>query len=224
MLHIGQSYPYARPLFADRPQAGERLREFMAGLATTDPIVLGIPRGGLPVGFPLADRLRAPLDVIVLRKLPFPDSPEAGFGAIAPDGSVVLNDELVALGGLSEQTIKSVARQVLKEVHRRVRAYRGGRPFPSLQGRDVILVDDGLATGYTMLAAIDMARKAGAGRVIVGVPVSPADSADKVNHKADEVYCLAAQGSGPFAVASFYRSFPDMSDDEVRQWLSRPTN
>lgn len=223
MLHVGHKFPYARPLFADRAEAGERLRDFVSVLKPKEPIVLAIPRGGLPIGCPIAQRLGAPLDVIAPRKLPLPDSPEAGFGAIAPDGTIILNESLAAQARLSEETIRAIAQEVLDEVRRRVRLYRGDRPFPSLADRDVILVDDGLATGYTMLAAIDLARKAAARRVLVAVPVSPMSSLHRVNRKADEVYCLAAQEKGGFAVASFYRSFPDMLDDEVKLWLSRVT-
>lgn len=224
MLHIRETLPYARPIFPDRPEAGQELARFVDGAGAADPIVLGIPRGGLPVGFPLACELIAPLDVLVLRKLPIPDSPEAGFGAITPDGTIILNEPLVRQAGLTEATIRRVAESVLREVQRRQEAYRGSRPFPSLKCRDVFLLDDGLATGYTMLAAIQMVRKAGARRIIVAVPASPLDSARRVEQSTDELYVLVAQQHGPFAVASFYERFPDLSNQEVREWISRPTN
>lgn len=205
-------------LFDHREEAGQRLSESYQG-PREDVVVLGIARGGLPVGYPLAVSVGGRLDVIVVRKLPIPHNPEAGFGAIAPDGSLVLNDEMLRSLRLSEPQIGDIAAGVLREVRRREAAYRGGRPFPELEGKNVVITDDGLATGYTMIAAIRMARRMGAGKVIAAVPVSPADTADRIRPLADHLHCLYLDTRYPFAVASFYRDFHDMSDEEVLRYL-----
>ena len=205
-------------LFKDRDEAGQRLAESYQG-PRHDVVVLGIPRGGLPVGYPLAQSVGGVLDVIVVRKLPIPYNPEAGFGAIAPDGSIVINEEMMRSLRLPEEQVREIAAQVLVEVRRRESAYRGDRPFPDLKGKNVVLTDDGLATGITMIAAIKMARKLGAEQVIVAVPVSPVDTADRIRPLADHFHCLYFSSHYPYAVASFYRDFHDMSDAEVLRYL-----
>jgi putative phosphoribosyl transferase len=173
----------------------------------------------LPIGYPLAQSVGGRLDVIVVRKLPIPHNPEAGFGAIAPDGSLVINEEMMRSLRLPEKQIADIASDVLKEVKRREAAYRGERPFPELNGKNVVLTDDGLATGYTMIAAIKMARKLGAAQVAVAVPVSPADTADRIKPLVDYFHCLYFSTHYPFAVASFYSDFHDMTDEEVLKYL-----
>ncbi len=207
-------------MFKDRRDAGRRLAGRLS-LYRHNAVVLAIPRGGVPVGYEVARALGVPLDVIVPRKLPIPSDPEAGFGAVAPDGTVVLNEHLLAYLGLSVEDIEKIVGEVLTEVRRRVREYRGDRPYPSLKNKNVIVVDDGLASGYTMIAAVRAIKKERPGRVIVAVPCSPRTSVDRLEKEADEVACLAVQPSGPFAVASYYESFPDLSDEEVKGLLSR---
>ncbi len=206
-------------VFSDRREAGRHLAERLLGFRERECIVLGIPRGGVPVGYEISSALECPLDVVVPRKLPVPWSPEAGFGAVMPDGTRVLNRPMVAQLGLSASDIDGIAAEVLREVRRRERAYRGDRPAPELAGRVAMLVDDGLATGYTMLAAIEAARKQGAEEVVAAVPVSPRDSAERVGRAADSSIVLHVSRMLPFAVASFYRSFPDLSDEAVRRLL-----
>jgi len=207
-------------LFEDRREAGRRLAERLL-VYRHNAIVLAIPRGGIPIGYEVARRLGVPLDLIVPRKLPIPSDPEAGFGAVAPDGTVVLNEMLVALLGLSTEEIERIVEEVLREVRRRIREYRGDRPFPDLSGKNVIVVDDGLASGYTMIAAVRAIKKVRPRRVIVAVPCSPRTSVERLEKEADEVVCLAVQPSGPFAVASYYEHFPDLSDEEVKNLLSQ---
>lgn len=207
-------------LFEDREEAGRRLAEAYPGPAD-DPVVLGIARGGIPVGYSLAVALGGTLDVVTARKLPIPWNPEAGFGAVAPDGSVFLNRDMVLRLGLGETEIGEIAQEVLQEVRRREEAYRGKRPFPSLEGREVILTDDGLATGYTMLAAISMARKRRPRLLAVAVPVSPEDTARMIESRVDLFLCLHRSRRYPFAVAEFYRDFRDLTDEEVRDYLER---
>jgi putative phosphoribosyl transferase len=208
-----------RAHYKDRRQAGERLAQHLAEYRGRRTIVLGIPRGGVAVGVPIAEALEAELDVIVLRKIPIPWEPEAGFGAVTAEGDVILNEAMVRRLGLRQDEITRQAERVRAEVERRARAYRGDRPFPELQGRPVIVVDDGLATGYTMIAALRSARVRGAEELICAAPVSPADSLEAVRPYADRVVCPLVTREYPFAVASFYERFPDMSDDEVRELL-----
>ncbi len=206
-------------LYRDRLEAGERLKDIYDG-PRDRVVVLGIPRGGIPVGYPLARSLKGILDVIVVRKLPIPWSPEAGFGAIAPDGSLTLNREMLLHLRLTEEEIRRVAAEVLEEVHRREKIYRGERPFPVLEGKNVIVTDDGLATGFTMIAAINMIRERRPHSITVAVPVSPVDSARRVEPLVDRFICPLVTRHYPFAVASFYQDFHDLTDDEVKGLLS----
>jgi putative phosphoribosyl transferase len=163
----------------------------------------------------LATVLCAPLDPLFARKLPIPASPEMGFGAIAIDGSLVLNDWVVSSFGIGERTIRSVARDVRREVERRAHVYGADGERPDVQGKRVYIVDDGLATGYTAMAGAKMVRANSPSSVTLCVPVSPVDSISTVQPHFDEIHCLIAQESHPFAVASFYRDFHDLSDREV---------
>jgi putative phosphoribosyl transferase len=209
--------------FLDRSDAGHQLARALEKYRGQDVIVLGIPRGGVATAYAIAAALHADLDVIVPRKLPLPFSPEAGFGAIAEDGTIILNEALVSHVGLSAKEIQAIADHVLVEVRRRVREYRGERPPPELEGRVVILVDDGLATGYTMLAAIHSLKKQSAARIVVAVPCSPASTVEEVQPLVDDLVCLVAPDTLSFAVADYYQDFHDMTDDEVKQLLTQWT-
>jgi len=206
-------------LFRNRLEAGKALAEPLMKYAGGDVIVLGIPRGGVSVGYPVAKALDAPLDVIISKKLPVPWSPEVGFGAVTSAGDVILNPDIADRLCLTEEEIKGIAEGVCKEVQRRMRVYRGDKPLPSLRGKTVIITDDGLATGFTMVAAVESARRQGSGRVVAAVPVSPKDAADAVRGCADEVVTLWEKPVSGFAVASFYKDFHDMDDGEVVQLL-----
>lgn len=207
-----------RAAFKDRRDAGKQLAGRLTGV-DRDAIVLAIPRGGVPVGYEVAKRLDAPLDIIVPRKLPIPWNTEAGFGAVTPDGTMVLNDDMVARLGLTAYEIREISEEVLAEVRRRVMEYRGDRPYPDVKGKTVIVVDDGLASGYTMIAAVRSIKNKSPSKVIVAVPVSPADSARRLRKEADEVVCLIEQPYGAFAVASYYREWVDLTDEEVKAYL-----
>jgi len=205
-------------LFRDREDAGRKLAESYRG-PVEDLVVLGIPRGGIPVGYHLARELGGELDVLVARKLPIPHNPEAGFGAVAPDGSLYLNEEMLRHLHLTQEQVRAIASRVLVEVRRRLKAYRGERPFPDLGGKNVVLTDDGLATGYTMIAAVEMVRKADPASVNVAVPVSPENTARRLRPLVDHFHCLHVSDRYPFAVADFYLDFHDLTDDEVLRYL-----
>jgi putative phosphoribosyl transferase len=204
--------------FRDRREAGEKLAERLADFKDQDPLVLAIPRGGVPVGCEISKALRAPFDLIIPRKLPIPYNTEAGFGAVTPDGTVVLNEQLVAQLGLSRAEIDNIVMTVLDEVQRRVKAYRDGPPLDP-KGKTVIITDDGLASGYTMIAAVRDVKKKGPKKVIVAVPCSPRSSVELLKQEAAEVVSLTIQEYGSFAVASYYDEFPDLSDGEVLAML-----
>ena len=207
--------------FNDRHEAGRQLAQRLRDYLGQDGLVLGIPRGGVAVGYEVARALHWPLEAIVPRKLPVPWSPEAGFGAIMPDGTRVLNREMVADLGLSQPQIDHIAEQVLVEVRRRETRYRNGRPEPEVAGRTVIIADDGLASGYTMLAAVRALRQQNPREVVVAVPVSPRHTALEVRRAADRLVVVYISDAVPFAVGMFYDSFHEVPDEEVVVLLER---
>ncbi|WUT00834.1 phosphoribosyltransferase [Streptomyces sp. NBC_00708] len=207
-------------LFADRADAGRRLAEALGPLAQSDPVVLGLPRGGVPVAFRVAQELGAPLDVIVVRKLGVPHHPELGFGAIGEGGVRVISEDIVRRAGVSESEVASVQQAEEVELSRRARAFRGERPRIPLEGRTVVLVDDGIATGATALAACAVARAQGAAHVVLAVPVAPPSAAARLREEADELVCLSAP-SGFSAVGEWYRDFDQTPDEEVVALLTR---
>ncbi|MGO8702636.1 MAG: phosphoribosyltransferase [Candidatus Brocadiia bacterium] len=210
--------------FRDRADAGRALSRAIRLLPGADTVVLAVPRGGVAVAAPLAEALGAPLELMFVRKLPMPHSPEAGFGAVALDGQVVLNEPLVRELDLSPERIESIVQEVLAEVRRRAREYTGRDRPPEVRGKQVCLVDDGLATGFTMIAAARMVKACAPSRMTLCVPVSPHDSLRAVEPYFDDLYCLIEQAHPPFAVASFYEDFHDLTDDEVRAILRQPAN
>jgi putative phosphoribosyl transferase len=209
-------------LFKNRLDAGTKLAEKIH-LAKDDkyPIVLGIPRGGIAIGYPIAAGLHCPLEPITLRKLPLPQNDQMGFGAVTLNKKVMLNKKLIDAGYVSKKEIDTIVDEVYEEVLRRDRLYRGSRPFPDLEGRTVIIVDDGLATGFTMLAAISFARDNHALKITCAVPVAHDNAYNLVSHEVDSIICLHIDRGYSFAVASFYESFPDMEDREVISILKR---
>jgi predicted phosphoribosyltransferase len=204
--------------FDDRRQAGRALARLLdAYRGRSDVIVLGLPRGGVPVAYEVAQALAVPLDVYIVRKLGLPGHEEFAMGAIASGGTVVTNPDVEHL--VSQQVIDVVAAHEGRELERRERLYRGDRPPLDLAGRTVILVDDGLATGSTMRAAARAVRKEGAARVVVAVPVSAAETCAALRAEVDEAVCACTPE--PFrAVGLWYVDFDQTSDDEVRELLT----
>ena len=208
-------------IFRDRIDAGRRLAAELRPYAD-DPgvIVLALPRGGVPVGYEVARELGAPLDVFLVRKLGVPGREELAMGAIASGGVRVVNREVVRELGLTQEDLDEAAAHELEELRRREEAYRDGRPAPDLHGRTVILVDDGLATGSTMRAAVAAVRRLGPSKVVVAVPVGAAETCREFRSIADEVVCVATPDPF-FAVGGWYRDFSQTTDDEVRELLAR---
>jgi len=207
-------------MFKNRLEAGDKLAREIEKL-TNNIVLLAIARGGVPVAYAVAQRLRLPLDVIVARKIPIPWSPEAGFGAVAPDGTVVLNEPLVASLELSPEEIEREVLKVKEEIERRSKEYRGSRPPLRLQAKTAVIVDDGLASGYTMLAAIESAKKHQASKVVVAVPVSPVSSVRLIEPHVDKLICLLCQKRIAFAVADYYEEWEDVTDKEVIEYLRK---
>lgn len=196
---------------------GERLREY-AG--RDDVLVLALPRGGLPVGYGVARSLNAPLDVFVVRKLGVPGHEELAMGAIATGGVRVLNPEVVESLGIPGSVIEQVVEREERELSRRESHYRGHKPPPRIRGQTVILVDDGLATGSTMRAAVQALREREPARTVVGVPVGARSTCEAIEDEADEVVCAATPE--PFhAVGLWYGDFSQTTDEQVREFLER---
>ncbi|MFE1442793.1 phosphoribosyltransferase family protein [Streptomyces sp. NPDC058739] len=206
--------------FENRVDAGLQLADALEGLRGTDVVVLGLPRGGIPVAYQVARCLHAPLDVLVVRKLGVPWQPELAFGAIGEGGVHVLNDDVVAAAGVTPQEQAEVEQRERAELVRRVSAYRAGRPPAPLDGRTVVVVDDGLATGATATAACQVVRGQGAARIVLAVPVAPDRIPARLSEVADEVVCLETP-SGFGSVGAWYRDFEQTDDAEVGALLAR---
>jgi len=204
-------------------QLGEKLERYTAG--PNNPamvLVLGLPRGGVPVAYEVARALHAPLDVFVVRKLGVPGHRELAMGAIASGGLRVLNREVIESLGVSPAAVESVAVREMQELERQQRLYRGHTPLPELAGRTVIVVDDGLATGSTMRAAVGALRQGNPARIMVAVPVAAADTARRLREEADGVVCLSTPPDF-HAVSMWYEDFSQTSDEEVRKLLEAGT-
>jgi putative phosphoribosyl transferase len=206
-------------MFQDRRDAGRQLAQKLKEYADNPSVlVLGLPRGGVPVAFEVAQALHAPLDVFVVRKLGAPGHEELAMGAVASPGVRVLNAEVIRMLRISSAVIDSAAAAEMREVERQQREYRGHAPFLSLAGRTVIVVDDGLATGSTMRAAVQALRQSHPARIVVAVPVAAPDTAERLRKEADEVVCVDTPDMF-YAVGVWYESFAQTSDQEVRSLL-----
>jgi predicted phosphoribosyltransferase len=208
--------------FRDRREAGRLLATKLAVYANRpDVLVLALPRGGVPVAYEVARALGAPLDVFLVRKLGVPGHEELAMGAIASGGVRVLNEQLVRALGIPDRVIAAAAAEEQRELERRERLYRGDRPAPDVRGRTVILVDDGLATGASMLAAVQALRRQGAAHIVVAVPVASPDTCAALRPEVDDIICAATPE--PFhAVGLWYQDFSQTTDDEVRDLLASP--
>ena len=207
--------------FTDRREAGRALATLLAHYANrSDVVVLALPRGGVPVAYEIASALRAPLDVLVVRKIGVPLQHELAMGAVASGGTYTVNRDVIEALGITSADFLATMQKEFEESRRREALYRQGRPSPSLAGKIAILVDDGLATGSSMRAAIDAVRAQGPAKVVVAVPVGPVEGCDELRLLADEVVC--AYMPQPFiAVGAHYRDFGQLSDLEVGELLKK---
>jgi len=206
-------------MFIDRKDAGLKLAEALKTYKDANALVLAIPRGGVEVGYEVAKALHADFSLLICRKLPFPDDPESGFGAMAEDGSVYIN-EMAALS-IPEDERKRIADDQAEEIKRRIATLRAGKPLPPIKGRTVILTDDGIAMGSTMHVAVKLCRKQGAEKIIVAVPVAGEKTVRKFSEMVDELVVL--ESPFPFyAVAQVYTNWYDVDDEEVLEIMRRP--
>jgi predicted phosphoribosyltransferase len=207
-------------VFKNRKDAGTLLAQQLLGYKDTDGIVFAIPSGGVPVAAEIAKALTLPLDLIIVRKVQIPDNPEAGFGSVSPDHKVLLNENLLSMLNLSEKEVErqiQITREIIKK---RNELFRKGVPFPSIKGRVAIIVDDGLASGYTMLSAIDYVKKHEPQKIVVAVPTGSKRTSEIILPEVDELVCLNIRSGYTFAVANAYENWYDLADDDVISLLN----
>lgn len=208
-------------VFRDRTEAGRKLGEKLESYLGSDGLILAIPSGAVPVAKEIARMISLPLDLIIVRKLQIPFEPEAGFGALGPEGEVIINDNLLMQLRLSAGEIDETIRRTLDVIRKRNRLFRAGGAFPETAGKTIILVDDGLASGYTMLAAIQSVKKKNAAKVVVVVPTGSAGTVEMLLPRVNELVCLNVRTGHSFAVADAYRFWHDLTDEEVLSLLNQ---
>lgn len=206
-------------LFRDRTDAGNKLAQQLIEYKDRDAFVLAIPRGGVPVGYEVASQLHAEFDVILPRKIPIPWNPEAGLGAMIADGTIVLNEALVRGLDMSSEEIEQAASEVRKEIDRQAQTFRGDRRAPDVEEKTVVIVDDGLASGYTMLAAVESVRRCNPKRIVVAVPVASKAAVKLITPRVDSLVALIVGESLPFAVAGYYMIWHDLTNENVMSYL-----
>ena len=208
-------------IFHNREHAGIILADMMVDYKGTESIVFGIPAGGVPVAAPMASFLNLILDVAVVSKITLPWNTEAGYGAVAFDGTVKLNQGVLHQIGLTDDQINSGIEKASIKVNRRFKEFRGVKPFPDLKKHTAILVDDGIASGFTMLVAVEALQKTGAGKVILAVPTAHLQSLERVAPEVDMIFCANIRDGWGFAVADAYQNWYDVSEEEVNEILKR---
>lgn len=208
-------------IFADRTEAGLQLAEALRGRAGADDLVLAIPSGGVPVGLQISRSLNLDLDLVLVRKVQIPWNTEAGFGAINMDSDLLTNKPLLNMLNLSAEQIDHQVQKTVATLDKRNALFRGNRPFPDLNNRPVILVDDGLASGYTMRAALTYVRKRNPAGLTIAVPTGSADTVHELLREVDTLCCLNIQESYPYAVAAAYRHWHDLTDRDILNLLDR---
>jgi predicted phosphoribosyltransferase len=211
-------------IFRDRPHAGEILAGMLTATAPDAAVVLAVPAGGVPVGREVAQRLNLPLDLLVVSKITLPWDTEAGYGAVAFDGTVRINEALVHRLRLSRKEVEQGISRTREKVGRRQVLLRGGRPLPELKGRPAIVVDDGLASGYTLSVGVEALRKSGVEQVVVAVPTGHLDSVERLAREADVIYCANIRGGWRFAVADAYERWSDVAEEELMAMVEELLN
>jgi len=207
-----------RGFFEDRVEAGRKLAKALQGFRGKDVVVLGIPRGGVVVANEVAKALKAPLDIIVTRKIEAPGEPEYGLGAVTQEGDVIMDRQAAESLGASREYLDSQVRQKREEVKERMRRFRGEAPYPVLDGKTVIIVDDGIATGSSVEAAVMSVKMRHPKEIVVAVPVAPRDAVDTLSEEGNHVVCLETP-SVFFAIGEFYSRFDQVEDGEVKRLL-----
>ena len=207
-------------MFRDRLEAGERLAEVLSDYRGEQVAVIAIPRGGVEVGYVIAERFDSPLEVTVPRKIGSPMDPELAVGAVAEDGTIYVEEDVVKMLGVREDWIRVEAERELQEVRRRLELYRGGKPLPGLREYVVLLVDDGIATGATIIATARFLRKLNPRRLVIAAPVAPPEVLPKLSREADDVRCVETP-TPFFAIGQFYQDFSQLDDSKVIEYLSK---
>lgn len=202
-------------IFRGRKHAGTKLSEMLKEYSDSDAIVFGIPAGGVPVAAPVARNLKLKLDVAVVSKITLPWNTEVGYGAIAFNKTIELNEDIISRMGVTQEDIEADIDKAYQKVKKRFKMFRGEKPFPDISNRPVILVDDGVASGYTMLVAVEALKKMGAGSMVIAVPTAHLQSLDRISSEVDRVYCPNIRGGGDFAVADAYKNWLDVEENEV---------
>ncbi len=208
-----------QPRFENRYDAGRQLADKLSSYKGRIDVVLAIPNGGVPMGLEAALALEADLDLVIVRKIPLPLNPEAGFGAVADDGTVIFNEEVVKTAGLSQHQINYQINRVRAEIRQRSLLHRKDRPPVAVSGKRVIITDDGLASGFTMMTAVKSVRRRRPKEIVVAVPAASAAALAQLKKVADKVVTLATGTMPKFYIADFYRNWHDISDGEVTQCL-----
>lgn len=206
-------------MFYDRADAGEKLAKALENYKDQkDALILAMPRGGVVVAKKIADNLRLPLDIVITRKISAPGNSEYAIGAVASSGEPTLNDEVIGTMGITADYLDAEIIKQREEIKRRLQLYRGGRTSPDLKNKTVIIVDDGIATGYTILSALDFIKSQNPQKVVVAIPVAPEDSLKEIKNKVNDLICLNIPDRF-FAVGQFYDQFDQVSDEEVVELL-----
>ncbi|MCJ7444770.1 MAG: hypothetical protein MUO26_09620 [Methanotrichaceae archaeon] len=208
-------------VFQDREDAGIYLALTLERFKGKDVLVFAIPSGGVPVGLVIASHLEFPFDLLIKRKIPIPGNPEAGLGAMNLEGDIILNDRLISMLGISIEDIQKLAEPIKAELQTRNLIFRGDRPWPEINGKIIILADDGLASGYTMITAARMVRRYDPEEIVVAVPTGAADAVKLLAKEVDIIYCPNIREGYSFAVADAYRDWYDLSKEEVVDLLMK---
>ena len=210
-------------VFKDRFHAGKTLSRMLESnyREDQDAMVLAIPAGGVPVSLEISKKLKVPFDLIIVRKIPIPDNPEAGFGAVTIEGSIFLNHKLLAHLGLRPSQVENQIASVKEDLKKRNVLFRDGKPLPDLLAHTVILVDDSLASGYTMIASIDSVRNKGAKKIVVAIPTAPLSSIKRILSLVNEIYCANIRETPYFAVADAYKIWYDFNHEDVLSLLKK---
>ncbi len=216
-----QAFRDKEEVFQDREEAGTYLAKVLEEFRGRAAIILAIPSGGVPVGLAIASYLDLPFDLLIIRKIPIPGNPEAGFGALNLEGDMILNEPMVRRLGLTPEEIEQLAQPVKEELQQRNRLFRENRPWPELKGRIVILVDDGLASGYTMMTAATMVQRHSPALIVAAVPTAPLHTVEMLSRYVDIIICPNIRTEPYFAVASAYRNWYDLNREEVISLLKK---